>query len=111
MKNVEGILKILEKYFKNFETPTVRSTSDETKDPFKVLISCLLSLRTQDKNTEKASSQLFAVAQTPEEILKLSDKELRQLIFSSGHYIKKAATLKHVSKDKGVQVQRKALAK
>jgi endonuclease III len=96
-KDIRTVLDILTDYFKEFETPTVRRTS-ETKDPFKILISCLLSLRTQDKNTEKASNQLFAVAQTPKEILKLSDKKLQKLIFSSGHYIKKAGVLKHVSK-------------
>ncbi|MFC1682422.1 endonuclease III domain-containing protein [Nanoarchaeota archaeon] len=66
---------------------------------FKVLISCLLSLRTQDKNTKRASDRLFAVAQTPQEILKLKDQELEKLIFSSGHYRKKAKTLKHVSSE------------
>ena len=98
MNNIDIIIQTLTNYFKNFETPTVRSTSIATKDPFKVLISCLLSLRTQDKNTEKASRQLFEVASTPSEILQLPIKKLETLIFSSGHYKKKARTLKHVSK-------------
>jgi len=67
-------------------------------DAFRILISCLLSLRTQDKNTKIASNKLFAVAQTPEQILKLPIKKLEKLIYSSGHYKKKARTLKHVSK-------------
>jgi endonuclease-3 len=68
-------------------------------DAFKILISCLLSLRTQDKNTEKASRQLFEVANTPKEIVKLPIKRLEKLIFSSGHYKKKAGTLQHVSNE------------
>ncbi|MBU0760160.1 MAG: endonuclease III [Nanoarchaeota archaeon] len=89
-------MKILLKEFKPYAKPTVRQTS-ETKNPFKTLISCLLSLRTQDKNTAKASASLFKVANTPEEIAKLPIKKLEKLIFSSGHYKKKARTLKHVS--------------
>jgi endonuclease-3 len=63
-----------------------------------VLISCLLSLRTKDENTEKVVAKLFPVASTPDQILALPTKQLEKLIFSSGHYKKKARTLKEVSK-------------
>ncbi len=92
------IIKILEKYYKKQREPTIRRTSRKNKDPYKVLITCLLSLRTQDKNTEKASKNLFEVADTPEEILKLPIKKLEKLIYSSGYYKNKAKTIKHVSK-------------
>ena len=68
-------------------------------DAFKILISCLLSLRTKDENTEKVSKKLFAVADTPEKISKLPTAKLEKLIFSSGHYKKKARTLKEVSNE------------
>lgn len=89
--------KLLKEYI-NHRQPTVRRTS-KSKDPFKVLMSCLLSLRTQDKNTEIASSNLFKVAKSPQEILKLPIKKLEKLIYCSGHYKKKARVLKHVSKE------------
>lgn len=92
-------MHILSKYFKKYKNPTIRRTSKETKNPFKILISCLLSLRTQDKNTELSSKKLFSVASTPQEILKLPIKKLENLIYSSGHYKKKARTLKHVSRE------------
>jgi len=66
---------------------------------FQILISCLLSLRARDENTEKVSKQLFQVAKTPEAIIKLPIKKLEKLIFSSGHYKKKSRTLQHVSKE------------
>ena len=81
----------------DYKERTTLNRMREKPNPFKILIACLLSLRTQDKNTEKASSALFAVADTPEKILALSQKKLEKLIFSSGHYKKKARTLKHVS--------------
>ncbi|MFH1972688.1 MAG: endonuclease III [archaeon] len=95
-KSVKVMKVLLEKY-KTHRKPTVRRSSNDS--PFRVLISCLLSLRTQDKNTEKASGMLFEVADTPEKILKLRQDRLEKLIFSSGHYIKKARVLKSVSKD------------
>ena len=68
-------------------------------DSFKVLMSCLLSLRARDENTEKVSKKLFEVAETPEEIVKIPIERLEKIIFSSGHYKKKARTLQHVSNE------------
>jgi endonuclease-3 len=96
-EKIKKIMEILKTNYPSHKKTTLNRMRDKP-DAFRILISCLLSLRTQDKNTEKASRKLFAVADTPEKILKLSDKELEKLIFSSGHYKKKARTLKHVSK-------------
>jgi endonuclease III len=96
-KEVSKVMKILEKYFHNTERTTLNRMRKKP-DAFKILISCLLSLRTQDKNTEKASNRLFAIADTPQGISKLPLKKIEKLIFSSGHYKKKARTIKEVSK-------------
>lgn len=98
MSNISKIMQTLEKHF-NFAERTTLNRMRKKPDAFKILISCLLSLRTQDKNTEIASNRLFAVADTPQKIKKLPIKRLEKLIFSSGHYKKKARTLKHVSKE------------
>ena len=98
MKNIEQIMKILEKHF-NYTERTTLNNMRKKPDAFKILISCLLSLRTQDKNTARASARLFAVASTPAQISKIPVKELEKLIYSSGHYKKKARVLKHVSKE------------
>jgi len=99
VKKINKIMQILEKHFNPTERTTLNKMRKTKKsNAFKILISCLLSLRTQDKNTKKASKKLFAVADTPKKILKLSTKKLEKLIFSSGHYKKKAKTIKHVSK-------------
>ena len=96
MKNVGKIMKILGKDFYKVGKTTLNRMRKKP-DAFKILISCLLSLRTQDKNTKVASDRLFTVADTPKGIVKLSTPRLEKLIFSSGHYKKKARTLKHVS--------------
>jgi len=69
------------------------------KDAFKILISCLLSLRTRDEVTEIVSENLFKIANTPEKIIKLPNSKLKEIIFKTGHYNKKAEALKHVSKE------------
>lgn len=94
--DLEKTIKILYKVYPHNDRTTLNRMR-EKPDAFKILISCLLSLRTKDQNTEKVSRQLFAVADTPKEIIKLPIKKLEKLIFSSGHYKKKARTLKHVS--------------
>lgn len=90
-------MEILKKHFHHTERTTLNRMRKKP-DAFKILISCLLSLRTQDSNTEKASNRLFAVADTPKTISRLPLKKIEELIFSSGHYKKKAKTIKEVSK-------------
>ena len=97
-KNIEKIMEVLSEHF-NYSERTTLNRMRKKPDPFKILISCLISLRTQDKNTEIASRNLFEVADTPEKILNLRVKKLEKLIFSSGHYKKKAGVLKSVSKE------------
>ena len=94
---IEKIMKILQSYYPSHEKTTLNRMRTNP-NAFKILISCLLSLRAQDKNTEIVSRKLFAVADTPEEIIKLPVRRLEELIYSSGYYKNKAKTLKHVSK-------------
>ena len=98
-EKIEKVMQILEKHFNYTERTTLNRMRKEKINPFKILISCLLSLRTQDKNTKIAASRLFIVADTPDKILKLNLKKLEKLIYSSGHYKKKARVLKSVSKE------------
>ena len=96
MNNIHEVMNILKSNYPS-HTKTTLNRMRDNPEAFKILISCLLSLRTKDKNTEKVSKNLFEIASTPEEILKLPIKKLEKLIFSSGHYKKKARVLKHVS--------------
>lgn len=67
------------------------------QDPFLVLISCLLSLRTRDTDTLPASLRLFSQAVTPDELLTLSVPEIEKLIYPVGFYHRKALLLHAVS--------------
>jgi endonuclease-3 len=67
------------------------------RDPFKVLISTILSARTKDANTKVATDKLFAKYNTPRLIAQGDIEELEKLIRQSGFYRVKAARIKDVS--------------
>lgn len=94
---VQRIIETLKKEKGKFKKTAI-SEIQETKDPFRVLISCLLSLRTKDGVTLKASKRLFLVAKTPEEFLNLSTKKIEELIYPVGFYRVKAKRIKEISK-------------
>ncbi len=80
------------------DVPSVTKISQREKnDPYLVLIGTLLSLRTKDETTEKAMRALTKKAKTPQELLKIPEKELRKLIYPVGFYRNKSRTLRDVS--------------
>src|SRR5579872_4540652 len=68
-------------------------------DPFTILISCLLSLRARDTVTLPISRKLFALAQTPQELLKIPTQKLEHLFHPIGFYRQKAKTVKSVCRE------------
>jgi len=71
----------------------------ERRDPFRVLIACLLSLRTKDETTGPAAARLFALADTPEAMLRLPAQRIERAIFPVGFYRTKARVLLGVCRD------------
>ncbi|MDY0017870.1 MAG: endonuclease III [Candidatus Delongbacteria bacterium] len=96
-KFIENI-KILREEYKKWNAPIVTLISVQTKDPFKVLISTLLSLRTKDEVTAQASYRLFEKADTPEKMVRLCEEEIQKLIFPVGFYKTKAKTIIETSR-------------
>jgi len=93
-ENIKAILDYLEdKYGKDIDTSPMKN-----QEIFELLIETVLSQRTKDENSEKAARQLFAVARTPKQILKLPIKKLQNLIKISGPYRQKAKRIKQISK-------------
>jgi endonuclease-3 len=70
--------------------------AERSRDPFQILISTLLSLRTKDETTTQASRRLFEEAVTPEDMLKLSAARIRKLIYPVGFYKRKAENIRQV---------------
>ena len=63
------------------------------RDPFKILVGCLLSLRTKDETTGPAAARLFALAGTSEAMLHLSAEQIAKAIYPVGFYHTKATTI------------------
>jgi len=85
-------------------SPTWRATAlaedaAQWHDPFRVLIACLLSLRTKDETTGPAAARLFARADTPEAMRRLSPRAIERAIYPVGFYRTKARVLRDVSRD------------
>lgn len=89
-------LKLIEKQVQEFNIPWVTEVSKK-KDPYKVLISCILSLRTKDKHTAQATNRLFKVASTAYNMVKLSVKKIEKLIYPVGFYRNKARVILKIS--------------
>jgi endonuclease-3 len=81
------------------EVPIVTEISRKRRDPFQVLVSTILSLRTKDQVTREVSARLLARASTPEDVLALPVDEIERLIYPVGFYKTKAQTLKRVCAD------------
>ncbi len=98
IKHIDKILRLLKKEIRQFENPIATEIGERTKNPFLVLISCILSLRTKDTTTGPASKRLFDLADNPNDILKLSKKQIEKAIFPVGFYPTKARWIKQVCK-------------
>jgi endonuclease-3 len=98
-QQIAEVIKNLKVALKDLPDPSVTLVGKKWKSPFLVLVSCLLSLRTRDETTLPASERLFAKASTIDGILKLSVKEIEQLIYPVGFYKTKARRLKEICQD------------
>lgn len=88
---------ILKKQVSGLDVPWLEQMVNNTKrDPFKVLISCILSLRTQDKTTGEASERLFHLAGDVKSLSRLSVSKIEKAIYPVGFYKTKAVRIKEL---------------
>ncbi|DAC72269.1 MAG TPA: endonuclease III [Thermoplasmata archaeon] len=97
--NAYEIFSALKEELQILGKPVVsRKKQDFPDTPFVTLISCLLSLRTKDEVTEKASRLLLTKYYTPEKILGLTEKQIETMIYPVGFYKTKAKRIKEISR-------------
>jgi endonuclease-3 len=92
------VIPILRKECKQWEQAIVTQYANLDHDPYKILISTLISLRTKDKVTHKASDRLFNKAPNPYIMNKLTEEEIKKLIYPAGFYKTKAKKIKDITK-------------
>lgn len=93
---INTIIRILKKELKVGMLPIVSHLAEDQRDPFVILISTLLSLRTKDEVTELATERLFGLASTPAEMLKVPEDKIAKTIYPVGFYRVKARAIHHV---------------
>ncbi len=94
---IHAAILIVRREIRRWQEPVVGVISRESnRDPFLILISCLLSLRTKDKTTDEASHRLFALARTPGAMLTLPLKKIERAIYPVGFYRTKAKSIHQI---------------
>lgn len=97
--DIHNVIRILRKESNKWDVPVVTLAAETSHAPFKVLVSTILSLRTQDKTTQEASKRLFQLADTPCDMLKLSAEEIEKTIYPVGFYKTKAKTILYLCQE------------
>jgi len=95
---IHDIIKILREEYQSWKTPAVSILAQCDGSPFKVLVSCIISLRTKDEVTAESSAKLFEQADTPEKMLCLSENRIAELIYPAGFYRNKSVQIFEISK-------------
>ena len=93
-EQITAALRIVKREIQQWEEPVLGVVARKSnRDPFRILISCLLSLRTKDKTTREASARLFALAHQPTTMLTLPLRKIERAIYPVGFYRTKAKSI------------------
>ena len=78
--------------------PTTLGEVEKARDPFRLLVACVISLRTKDEVTARSARLLFAQAATPAALAALAEREIARLIFPAGFYRTKARQIREIAR-------------
>ena len=95
--SINEVISLLQEEYLNWKKPAVTVIAECERNPFKILVSCIISLRTRDEVTADVSARLFASADTPEKLLQIPLAELERLLYPAGFYRNKAIQIKEIS--------------
>jgi endonuclease-3 len=93
---INRIVRALLRTSRHWSPTAVGVVAEDSRDPFRILISCLISLRTKDEVTGAASARLFRLATTPRAMAALPASTIAGAIYPAGFYRTKAATIREI---------------
>ena len=96
MTNIDKVIEELQKA-KQPQSDFVK-LMDSFKNPYLVLIACILSLRTNDKTTYPATLRMLELAKTPQEMMNIKTEDLERATYPVGFYKNKAGQIIELSK-------------
>lgn len=95
--DIHEAIRLVKQEVRRWQEPVLGVVAKQSdRNPFLILISCLLSLRTKDKTTREASDRLFAIAHTPASMLKLPRQKIERAIYPVGFYRMKAKSIHRI---------------
>lgn len=93
----ETVIPIIRESLGQAPLPSVSEIALRKQDPFRILVSTMISLRTKDEVTSQAADRLFAIAETPAALAALPDEEIARLIYPAGFYRTKAKNIRRTA--------------
>jgi endonuclease III len=94
--DVPAVNRILKREYRKRHAPIVELVNAQTEDPFKVLVTTILSARTKDEMTAEVAERLFTVVDRPADLQRIPRRRLEKLIFPIGFFRTKARHLKQL---------------
>ena len=98
-RNIDACIRILKREIRRWKEPIVGVVAKASCDPFQILISTVLSLRTKDQTTAEASTRLFRLATTPQAMLAVPRRTIERAIYPVGFYRTKARHIHGICRD------------
>lgn len=93
---IDKVIEILDKESEKWDVPVVTLIALQEKDPFKVLMSTIISLRTKDEVTIEASKRLYKILTKPVDIYNLTDEQIEKAIYPTGFYKRKTIQIRKI---------------
>jgi len=98
-RDIDACIRILKREIRRWKEPIVGVVAKASCDPFQILISTVLSLRTKDQTTAEASTRLFRLATTPQAMLAVPRRTIERAIYPVGFYRTKARHIHDICRD------------
>jgi endonuclease-3 len=93
--DIYEVVKLLREEYPRWQEPIITEVARK-RDPFRVLISTVISLRTKDETTRESAYRLFQLAVTPKQMLELSEEVISETIYPAGFYRTKAKNIRRI---------------
>jgi len=98
-RDIDTAIRILKREIRRWREPIVGVVAKASNDPFQILLSTVLSLRTKDQTTAEASARLFRLATTPRAMLAVPRRRIERTIYPVGFYRTKARHIHEICRD------------
>ncbi len=95
--DIHQVIKILQESAKAWTPALVDDKAKNEWGPYQILMATILSLRTKDTLTAQVAPRLFAVANTPQEMVQHSPEQIEKVIYPVGFYRNKAKSILAIS--------------